>query len=85
MVEALDTIDTGKHTAKRFTINKKNLNLLKFKYISDFINSVSIKLFHRFNIKIEFLNEDPVLWNKNKHFIQGLHKFTNLKVVNDVA
>jgi len=85
MVEALNTIDTGEHTAKCFTIDKKNLNLLKFKCISDFINNASFKLFHRFNIKTEFLNEDPVLWNKNKHFLQGLHIFTNLKAVNDAA
>jgi len=72
MVEALNTIDTGEHTAKRFAIDINNLNILKFKCISDFINIAPIKLFHRFNIKTEFLNDDFVLWNKNKHFLQGL-------------
>ena len=53
--------------------------------LSDFINSSSVKLFHRFNIKTDFLNEDPVLWKNNQHNLQGLDKFTNLKVVNDAA
>lgn len=85
MVEALNTIDTGEYTVNRFTIDIKNLNLFKCKCISDFINSTSIKLLHRFNIKTDFLNEDPVLWKNNQQYLQGLDKFTNLKVVNDAA
>jgi len=61
------------------------LNLFKYKCISDFINSSSVKLFDRFNIKTDFLNEDPVLWKNNQHYLQGLDQFTNLKVVNDAA
>jgi hypothetical protein len=54
MVEALSIIDTGEYSINRFTINIKNLNLFKCKCISDFINSSSVKLFHRFNIKTDF-------------------------------
>jgi hypothetical protein len=61
MVEALSTIDAGKQTVKRLTVDIKNINLLKFKCISEFINSSLIQLFHRFNIKTDFLNEDPIL------------------------
>jgi hypothetical protein len=85
MVEALSTIDTGEYNINCFTIDIKNLNLFKCKCISDFINSSSVKLFHRFNIKTDFLNEDPALWKNNQHYLQGLDKFTNLKVVNDAA
>ncbi|KAE9539939.1 hypothetical protein AGLY_005191 [Aphis glycines] len=85
MVVALNTIDTSEYTANRFAIDIKNLSLLKSNCISDFINSSSVKLFHRFNIKTDFLNEDPVLWKSNQHYIQGLNKFINLKVVNDAA
>jgi hypothetical protein len=85
MVEALNIVDAGEQTVKRFTVDIKNMNLLKFKCISDFINSSSVQLFHRFNIKTDFLNEDPILWYNNQNFIQGLQKFSNLKVVNDAA
>ena len=85
MVKALNSIDTGEYTVNRFTIDIKNLNLFKCKCISNFINSTSIKLLYRFNIKTDFLNEDPVLWKNNQQYLQGLDKFTNLKVVNDAA
>jgi len=54
MVEALNTIID---TINRFIVDIKNLNLFKIKSISDFINSLSFKLFHRFNIKTDFLNK----------------------------
>jgi len=70
MVESLNTkiIDTGEQTVSRLTIDIKNMNLFKLKRISDFINNSSLKLFHRFNIKTDFLNEEPELWNNNQHF-----------------
>jgi len=65
MVEAFITIiDTCEQTVNRLTVDIENLNQLKFKCISDFINS-SLNLFHRFNIKTDFLNKDPELWNNN--------------------
>lgn len=61
IVEALNTIDTNEYTIKRFTIDTKNVNILKCICFSDFINSSSINLFHRFTIRIDFLNKNPVL------------------------
>jgi len=50
-----------------------------------FYNIHSNKLFQRFNISIDFLDQEPNVWHTNLNYLKGSETFSNLKVFNDAT
>lgn len=50
-----------------------------------FISHNSLKLFSRFRINTDFLNQDPITWNTNVSYLNGKEVIKSLKVINDIA
>lgn len=53
-VEVRNTLDTSEFTVERYSADIKNVNVLKFKPIRDYIGGISIKLFHASMSKLMF-------------------------------
>ncbi|KAK7865491.1 hypothetical protein R5R35_014608 [Gryllus longicercus] len=71
---------------KKLVINSKdNLQDLKNKEIDYFVNSQSLHLFDRFDIRKEFLKQDIETWSENEDYLKALSVFVKLHVVNDCA
>ncbi|XP_050524055.1 uncharacterized protein LOC126895832 [Daktulosphaira vitifoliae] len=85
MVQSLKNHDDNANVIKRYVVPINNYASLKNKQIYEFINSSSIKLFERFNIATDFLNQNPLDWNENDNYQKGKSLFNQLKVINDAA
>lgn len=85
MVAALKSTDGIFEMNKRLTIRSSDVPEFISKGIDDFISMDSNKLFVRFGVSSEFLNEDPSTWNSNQTYIDALEFFKSVRVVNDVA
>ncbi|CAH1115491.1 unnamed protein product [Psylliodes chrysocephalus] len=53
--------------------------------MSDFVSKLSLKLFDKFDLPYDFLDEDVLIWPDNESYQENLEFFEKLKVVNDVA
>jgi len=86
MVESLKNTDDGnENVVKRIVVPINNHTFLKNKQIYDFINCSSMKLFERFDIATDFLQQNPADWYANDNYQKGISIFNNIKVVNDAA
>ena len=53
--------------------------------LPDFVSSNTVKFFAAMQIEMDFLQQNPSVWQSNEHYISGYHKVQQLKVVNDAA
>jgi len=68
MVESFkNSDDCNDNMTKRYVVSLNNLVFLKNKQIYDFINSSSMKLFGRFDIATDFLQQNPAEWYTNEN------------------
>ncbi|XP_044587995.1 uncharacterized protein LOC123267437 [Cotesia glomerata] len=85
IVHALKNCETNETTTSRFIIDKKNLESLLNKDLSQFVSMRSINLFKSFDLSYDFIDEDVTLWPQNLNYKRNLEYFEKLRVVNDVA
>ncbi|XP_044591190.1 uncharacterized protein LOC123269514 [Cotesia glomerata] len=85
IVHALKNCKANETTTNRFIIDKKNLESLLNKDLSQFMSMRSINIFESFDLSYEFIDEDVTLWPQNPNFLENLEYFGKLQVVNDVA
>lgn len=85
IVHALKNCKANETTTNRFIIDKKNLESLLNKDLSQFVSMRSINIFESFDLSYEFIDEDVTLWPQNPNFLENLEYFGKLQVVNDVA
>ena len=53
--------------------------------LPDFISSNTVKFSAAMQTEMDFLQQDPSVWQSNERYIDGCHKIRQLKVVNDAA
>ncbi|XP_073972974.1 uncharacterized protein [Rhodnius prolixus] len=85
IVEAVKTREGTDSKARRFIIDKKNLDSILQKNISDFVSKKSMKLFELFDLPYDFLDKNIDLWSTDDSYNENKEFFAQLKVVNDVA
>ena len=86
MVESLKNEDDyHENMTKRYVVPTNNLAFLKNKQVYDFINRSSMKLFERFAIETDFLEQNPANWYINENYQKGISVLNHIKVVNDAA
>lgn len=85
IVEAVKTRKGTDSKAKRFIIDKKKLNSILQKNISDFVSKKSLNLFELFDLPYDFLDTNIELWPTDDSYKENKEFFAQLKVVNDVA
>ncbi|XP_025270393.1 uncharacterized protein LOC112639732 [Camponotus floridanus] len=85
IVEAVKTREGTDSKARRFMIDKKNLDSILQKDISDFVSKKSLKLFELFDLPYDFLDKNIDLWSTDESYNENKEFFEQLKVVNDVA
>lgn len=85
MVESIKSQEVTIIIEKRRTENKKSLEIFLNKNMSDFVSKQSLKLFDKFDLPYDFLDEDVLLWPDSESYQENLEFFEKLKVVNDVA
>jgi hypothetical protein len=74
---------SSEHYIKRFKSSTME-NLLEVE-IDYFVNEHSLRFFQRFNLKTDFLDQNPVNWPTHRSYLDGLAVVRQLKVVNDCA
>lgn len=70
---------------KRIQLKPDAVKIFVQKDLHDFVTANTHKFFDRFEISTNFLNEDPLKWNKNEAYNKGKNLINNLNVVNDTA
>ena len=66
-------------------VRKEKLEELVDGGLVNLLSKETFNFFHRFNIKIDFLRQNPNTWPQNNNFQEGLKIVKTLKVVNDMA
>ncbi|XP_044591358.1 uncharacterized protein LOC123269562 [Cotesia glomerata] len=85
IVDAVKTRDSIDSKVKRFEIDRKNINSIIQKDLSDFVSQKSLNLFKIFDLPYDFLDVDIELWASDESYKENQEYFKQLKVVNDVA
>ena len=85
IVEAAKTRKGTDCEARRFIIDKNDLNSFMEKNLSDFVSEKSLNLFKIFDLPYDFLDIDIELWPTNDSYNENKEYFDQLKVVNDSA
>ncbi|XP_074112021.1 uncharacterized protein LOC141535796 [Cotesia typhae] len=85
IVGAVNTRNGTDSKAKKFIIDKNDLNSLTQKSLSDFVSKKSLNLFKIFDLPYDFLDKDIESWPTNDSYIENKEYFNQLKVVNDSA
>ncbi|XP_044593840.1 uncharacterized protein LOC123271521 [Cotesia glomerata] len=85
IVGAANTRNGTDSKAKKFIIDKNDLNSLTQKSLSDFVSKKSLNLFKIFDLPYDFLDKDIESWPTNDSYIENKEYFNQLKVVNDSA
>ncbi|GBP55207.1 hypothetical protein EVAR_36789_1 [Eumeta japonica] len=85
IVDAVKTRDSIDSKVKRFEIDRKNINSIIQKDLSDFVSQKSLNLFKIFDLPYDFLDVDIELWASDESYKENEEYFKQMKVVNDVA
>lgn len=83
--EAVKTRNGIDSEARRFIIDKKNLDSKLKKNISDFVSNKSFNLFELFDLPYDFLVINIELWSTDESCEEIKAFFAQLKVGNDVT
>lgn len=85
IVDSIRNKKSSNSKNSRFTLDKKNVDTMSSKSISDFVNQGSLTIFKKFNLTYEFLDLDPDFWEIDEEYITCCETFEQLRVVNDTA
>ncbi|XP_044020346.1 uncharacterized protein LOC122860551 [Aphidius gifuensis] len=85
MVQAMTTVEENLENRPRLKLSDDDIDQIVSKDISNFITKRSVFMFERFELKTDFLNVHPQLWENNMSFQEGLKFVEQLQVVNDIA
>lgn len=85
IVDSIKNKKSSNSKYSRFTLDRKKLEIMSSKSISDFVTQKSITIFDKFNLTCEFLDIDPDLWETDQEYITCCETFKKLRVVNDTA
>lgn len=88
MVLAINTASQSQEPLRRLHVNtnsKTELELWKNKSLDEFVTKKMKKLFERFKLKSDFLEQDPNTWKDNESYLIAKRHLSFLRVVNDTA